>query len=226
MTAAAEPKTTLVLADDHHIIRQSLKVLLETQGNISVVAEAGNGIEAVEAVEKLKPDVLVLDLFMPVLNGLEVLRQLSRSAGSTRSIILSMHATEGYVLEALKCGAWGYVLKQSTSANLLHAVKEVSAGRRYLSPPLSDRAIEAYVAKASSGHPAAAMRGPITIREAEVLNLIADGKTNAEIAGQLNISVRTVEHHRASLMRKLKCRNKAELIRYALDQRGRFLDPA
>jgi two-component system response regulator NreC len=216
-------KITLALADDHHIIRQSLKVLLESQSNIQVVAEAGNGIEAVEAVEKLKPNVLVLDLFMPVLNGLEVLRQLGKTAVSTRSIILSMHANEGYVLEALKCGAWGYVLKQSTSANLLQAVKEVMAGRRYLSPPLSERAIEAYVARASGDQPPTPTRGPITIREAEVMNLIAEGKTNSEIAGQLSISVRTVEHHRASLMRKLKCRNKAELIRYALDQRGRFV---
>ncbi len=225
MSAGDSSKTTLVLADDHHIIRQSLKLLLETQGNIRVVAEAANGIEAVEAVEKLKPDVLVLDLFMPVLNGLEVLREISKTSGHSRSIILSMHANEGYVLEALKSGAWGYVLKQSTSANLLHAVKEVMAGRRYLSPPLSDRAIEAYIAKASGGQPAAVpARGSITIREAEVMNLISDGKTNAEIAAQLSISVRTVEHHRASLMRKLKCRNKAELIRYALEQRARFVD--
>ena len=117
MIPAEHPKISLVLADDHHIIRQSLKVLLETQAHIAVVAEAANGIEAVEAVEKLKPDILVLDLFMPVLNGLEVLRQLSRTGRTTRSIILSMHANEGYVLEALKSGAWGYVLKQSTSAN-------------------------------------------------------------------------------------------------------------
>jgi len=224
MIPAEHPKISLVLADDHHIIRQSLKVLLETQAHIAVVAEAANGIEAVEAVEKLKPDILVLDLFMPVLNGLEVLRQLSRTGRTTRSIILSMHANEGYVLEALKSGAWGYVLKQSTSANLLHAVKEVMAGRRYLSPPLSERAIEAYVTRASEGPPSPAARGPITIREAEVMNFISDGKTNSEIAAQLSISVRTVEHHRASLMRKLKCRNKAELIRYALDQRGRFVD--
>jgi two-component system response regulator NreC len=223
MTPLPEPKISLVLADDHHIIRQSLKLLLETQSNVSVVAEAANGIEAVDAVEKLKPDVLVLDLFMPVLNGLEVLRQLSKTAGATRTIILSMHANEGYVLEALKCGAWGYVLKQSTSANLLQAVREVTAGRRYLSPPLSDRAIQAYVARASGETPPST-HGPITIREAEVMNLISDGKTNAEIAAQLSISVRTVEHHRASLMRKLKCRNKAQLIRYALDQRSRFVD--
>jgi two-component system response regulator NreC len=224
MSPREDLKISVVLADDHHVIRQSLKVLLETQGNVAVVAEAGNGIEAIEAVEKLKPDVLVLDLFMPVLNGLEVLRQLSTTGGATRAIILSMHANEGYVLEALKFGAWGYVLKQSTSDNLLQAVTEVMAGRRYLSPPLSERAIEAYVAKAAGGHPSPTARGPITIRETEVMNLISDGKTNAEIAAQLSISVRTVEHHRASLMRKLKCRNKAELIRYALDQRGRFVD--
>jgi two-component system, NarL family, response regulator NreC len=224
MSAAAEPKVSLVLADDHHIIRQSLKLLLESQSNITVVAEAANGIEALDLVEKLRPDLLVLDLFMPVLNGLEVLRRLVKNNRSTRAIILSMHANEGYVLEALKFGACAYVLKQSTSANLLEAVKEVMAGRRYLSPPLSERAIEAYMARASGETPASPLsRGPITIRETEVLNFVAEGKTNAEIARQLSISERTVEHHRASLMRKLKCRNKAELIRYALEQRERFL---
>jgi two-component system, NarL family, response regulator NreC len=209
---------SIVLADDHHIIRQSLKLLLESQSGVSVVAEASNGIEAVSAVETHEPDLLVLDLFMPVLNGLEVLRRLSALTVKTRSIILSMHANEGYVLEAMKCGASGYVLKQSTSANLLQSVREVAAGRRYLSPPLSERAIEAYIARAS-GEASSVGGSLISIRETEVMNLIADGKTNAEVAAQLKISPRTVEHHRASIMRKLKFRNKAELIRYALDRR-------
>lgn len=214
---------TIVLADDHHMIRQSLKVLLESQKDVKVIAEAANGIEALHAVESLKPDLLVLDLFMPVLNGLEVLRRLTKLSVPTRTIILSMHATEGYVLEALKCGASGYVLKQSTSANLLQAMKDVMAGRRYLSPPLSERAIEAYVARASGEAGGLAMGGGVSIREMEVLNLIADGKTNAEVAAQLKISRRTVEHHRASIMRKLRCRNKAELIRYALEHRERIM---
>jgi two-component system response regulator NreC len=163
-------------------------------------------------------------LFMPVLNGLEVLRRLAKLSVPTRTIILSMHATEGYVLEALKCGASGYVLKQSTSANLLQAIKDVIAGRRYLSPPLSERAIEAYVARATGEAVGLAPASPaVSIREMEVLNLIADGKTNAEVAEQLKISRRTVEHHRASIMRKLRCRNKAELIRYALEQRERIV---
>ncbi len=211
--------TTVVLADDHHLIRQSLKLLLESQAGTRVIAEAANGMEALDAVERLKPDILVLDLFMPVLNGQEVLRQIAKARVPTRVIILSMHANEGYVLEALKWGASAYVLKQSTSANLLQAIREVTAGRRYLSPPLSERAIEAYVTRATGDATVGIRSAAITIREAEVLNLIADGKTNAEIAGRLNISPRTVEHHRASLMRKLKCRNKAELIRYALEQR-------
>jgi two-component system response regulator NreC len=221
MSVAAK-KVTIILADDHHIIRQSLKVLLEGQKDFEVVAEAANGMEALQSVEKLQPNLLVLDLFMPVLNGLEVLRQLSKGKTSTRTIILSMHANEAYVLEALKCGASAYVFKQSTSNNLIQAIRDVMSGRRYLSPPLSERAIEAYVAR-SSGEGPGVSSVAISIRETEVLNLIAEGKTNAEIASHLKISPRTVEHHRASLMRKLKCRNKAELIRYALDQRENFL---
>ena len=221
--AQVKVEISVVLADDHHIIRQGLKLLLESQAGTRVVAEAANGMEAVDAVERLKPDLLVLDLFMPVLNGLEVLRRLSKARVPTRIIILSMHANEGYVLEALKCGASGYVLKQSTSANLLQAVREVVAGRRYLSPPLSERAIEAYITRATGDSVAASRSAAITIRETEVLNLIADGKTNVEIASHLKISPRTVEHHRASLMRKLKCRNKAELIRYALEHRDESL---
>lgn len=213
----SESKIKIVLADDHHVIRQSLKVLLETQKDLEVVAEAADGFEALKSVEQHKPDLLILDLLMPVLNGLEVLKQLQKASAQTRPIILSMHANEAYVLEAMKNGACGYVLKQSTSANLILAVREVHGGRRYLSPPISERAIEVYVQRSSdapltSGH-------NLSLREVEVLNLIAGGNTNAEIATNLKISPRTVEHHRASIMHKVKARNKAELIRYALTLR-------
>ncbi|MGV3772764.1 MAG: response regulator [Verrucomicrobiales bacterium] len=212
-----EQKIKIVLADDHHVIRQGLKALLETESDLQVVAEASDGIEAIRSVTQFKPDLLILDLMMPVLNGLEVLRQLQKASARTRIIILSMHANEAYVLEAMKSGASGYVLKQATSANLLQAVRDVVAGRRYLSPPLSERAIQAYVQRSSdlpitNGH-------NLSLREVEVLNLIAEGKTNGEIAGDLKISPRTVEHHRASIMHKVKARNKAELIRYALSLR-------
>jgi DNA-binding NarL/FixJ family response regulator len=207
---------TIVIADDHNVIRHSLKLFLETQRDFSVVGEAANGIEALQLVEKWKPDVLVLDLAMPVLNGLEVLRQFARCSSKTRVIVLSMHANEGYVLEALQRGAVGYVLKQSTAANLIDAVRDVLAGRRYLSPPLSERAIEAYMQKSLSHDNPVTGASSLTLREAEVLGLVGEGHTNAEIARHLGISPRTVEHFRSRLMKKLRCRSQADLIRRAI----------
>jgi len=206
--------TTIVLADDHHIVRQGLRVLLEGQPDFQLVGEAGDGLEAVQLTERLKPDVLIIDLMMPSLNGLEATRQVSQRSPHTRVVILSMHANEAYVLEALRNGAAGYVLKDSSAADLVHAVREVVAGRRYLSSPLSERAIAAYIQKASD-----VTLDPyemLTNREREVLHLAAEGNTNAEIADQLSISPRTAETHRANLMHKLGLRTHTDLIRYAL----------
>jgi len=206
--------TTIVLADDHHIVRQGLRSLLEAEPDFSVVGETGDGLEAAQLVERLRPDVLVLDLMMPGLNGLEVTRQVSQRSPQTRVVILSMHANEAHVLEALRAGAVAYVLKESTSAELVRAVREAVAGRRYLSPPLSERAIEAYMQKAESV--ALDPYETLTAREREVLYLVAEGHTNAEIADRLFISRRTVETHRANLMRKLDLRTQTDLISYAL----------
>jgi DNA-binding NarL/FixJ family response regulator len=206
--------TTIVLADDHHVVRQGLRVLLEGQPDFQLVGEAGDGLEAVQLTERLKPDVLIIDLMMPSLNGLEATRQLSQRSPHTRVVILSMHANEAYVLEALRNGAAGYVLKDSSAADLVHAVREVVAGRRYLSSPLSERAIAAYIQKASDV--ALDPYEMLTNREREVLHLAAEGYTNAEIADQLSISPRTAETHRANLMRKLGLRTHTDLIRYAL----------
>jgi DNA-binding NarL/FixJ family response regulator len=206
--------TTIVLADDHHVVRQGLRVLLEAQPDFQLVGEAGDGLEAVQLTERLKPDVLVIDLMMPSLNGLEATRQVSQRSPHTRVVILSMHANEAYVLESLRNGAAGYVLKDSSAADLVHAVREVVAGRRYLSSPLSERAIEAYIQKATD-----VTLDPyemLTNREREVLHLAAEGYTNAEIADQLSISPRTAETHRANLMHKLGLRTHTDLIRYAL----------
>jgi two-component system response regulator NreC len=206
--------TTIVLADDHHVVRQGLRVLLEGQPDFQLVGEAGDGLEAIQLTERLKPDVLLIDLMMPSLNGLEATRQVSQRSPHTRVVILSMHASEAYVLEALRNGAAGYVLKDSSAADLVHAVREVVDGRRYLSSPLSERAIEAYMQKAST-----VTSDPyemLTNREREVLHLAAEGYTNAEIADQLSISPRTAETHRANLMHKLGLRTHTDLIRYAL----------
>lgn len=214
--------TTIVLADDHHIVRQGLRALLEAEPDFHVIGEAGDGLEAASLVERLQPDVLVLDLVMPGLSGLETTRNVHQRAPRTRVVILSMHADEAYVLEARRNGAAGYVLKNSSLADLVLAVREVAAGRRYLGPPLSECAIEAYIQKRR-----AAPLDPyetLTTREREVLHLAAVGHGNAAIAARLGISPRTVETHRAHLMDKLSLHNLAELIGYALRRRIILMD--
>jgi DNA-binding NarL/FixJ family response regulator len=207
-------RTTIVLADDHSIVRQGLRALLEAEPDFAIVGEAADGLQVADLVERLKADVLVLDLMLPGLNGLEVTRQVHQQSPQIRIVILSMYANEAYVLEALRNGAAAYVLKEASAADLVHAIREVMAGRRYLSPPLSENAIELYTQKAK-----AAPRDPyeaVTTREREVLQLAAEGQSNPEIADRLGISVRTVETHRANLMHKLDLRSQTDLVRYAL----------
>jgi len=202
---------SILLADDHHIVRQGLRSLLEAQPDFKVIGEAGDGLEAVQMVERLHPQVTVLDLMMPGLNGLEVAR---RIGDQTLVIILSMHSNEAYVMEALRNGARAYILKDSTASDLTQAVWAVLEGRRYLSAPLSELAISAYVQKAQS-----VPTDPyetLTAREREVLQLMAEGKTSAEISTRLSISPRTVEIHRGNVMHKLNLHSQTDLIRYAL----------
>jgi DNA-binding NarL/FixJ family response regulator len=206
--------TTIVLADDHNVVRQGLRALLETEPDFRIVGEVGDGPEAVHLVERLQPDVLVLDLMLPGLSGLEVTRLVRQGSPKTRVLILSMYADEAYVLRALKNGAAGYVLKDSSAADLVQGVREVASGRRYLSPPLSDRAIERYAQRAEGVTEDSYEL--LTTREREVLHLAAEGHTNAEIAARLGISPRTAETHRANLMHKLGLETQTNLVRYAL----------
>ena len=206
--------TTIVLADDHHIVRQGLRALLEGESDLTVVGEAGDGLETVQSVEELNPKVLVLDLMMPGLNGLDVLKQIKKRVPQTQIVILSMYSNEAYVLEALSNGASAYVLKDSHSNELIQAVREAAAGRRYLSPPLSARAIEVYQEKAKAA--TIDKYETLTTREREVLHLAAEGHTNNEIAARLGISSRTAETHRSNLMHKLDLHTQADLIRFAL----------
>lgn len=205
---------TLLLADDHHVVRQGLRALLQTEPDFRVIGEASDGLEVADLVERMKPTVLVVDLMMPGLNGLEVTRQVSKRSPQTRVLILSMHSDEAYVLQALRNGAAGYVLKDSSAADLVHGVREVAAGRRYLSPPLSDRAIEIYGQSATDA--TLDIYETLTTREREVLHLAAEGRSNVEIGDRLSISPRTVETHRAHLMRKLGLQGQTDLVRYAL----------
>lgn len=207
----------IILADDHKIVREGIQRLLEEEAGMQVIATAADGLEALRLVDAQPPDVLIVDLMMPGITGLEVTRQVAQRYPQVRIIILSMHADEAYVIEALRSGALGYVLKESGHVDLMAAISEVQAGRRYLSAPLSDRAIDAYInsAQQTPGN----TYDSLTPREREVLQMAAQGHTAAEIAQRLTISPRTVETHRANLMQKLGLRSQAELIRFAL-QRG------
>ncbi len=204
----------ILLADDHKVVRQGLRALLDSEADFEVVGEAGDGLEAVRLVEQVKPDILVLDLMMGGITGLEVIRQVGRRYPHTGIVVLSMYGNESYVVEALRAGAKAYILKEAASDELLRAVREAAAGHHYLSPPLSERAIEAYVKKSED-----AFLDPyekLTSREREVLHLASQSCTNAEIAERLYISRRTVEVHRANMMQKLGLSTQAQLISYAI----------
>ena len=207
-------RISIVLADDHPLVRQGLRAVLEAEGDCAVIGEAADGLTVVDLVERTRPDVLVLDLMMPGLNGLEIARQITQRAIKTRVVIVSMHAEEVYVLEALRNGATGYVLKDANPTDVVFAVREAAAGRRYLCRPLSERALAAYAQQAQDA-PQDAYE-TLTTRERSVLQLIAESASNTEVAARLGISPRTVETHRANLMRKLGLQSQTDLIRYAL----------
>lgn len=216
-------RITIVLADDHNVVRQALRTLLETEPRFTVLGEAADGPQAVDLAARLKPDVLVVDLMMPGLGGMEVTRQAGRRSPATRVVILSMSISEAHVMEALRSGARGYVRKDATAADLIRAIDEIAAGHLYLSPPFSDRAIEAYRRRA-----AAAAVDPyesLTSREREVFHLAAEGLGNTAVAARLGISPRTAETHRANALRKLGLRRQGDVVRYALRRGLLPLDP-
>ena len=207
-------KTQILLADDHQVIIDGLKALLSGEPDMEVIGQATDGLQVLPRVLELKPDVLVLDLMMPGLGGLEVARQMKERAPSTKVIVLSMHANDAYVDEALRNGASGYVLKQAEARALVDAIRAVSAGGRYLSPPLSEEKLERWEmdAKAAPFDP----YDTLSTREREVLQLAAEGLTSAAIGERLAIGKRTVETHRANLQRKLGVKTQADLVRFAV----------
>jgi DNA-binding NarL/FixJ family response regulator len=204
---------TVILADDHEVVRRGVRSILEAAAGFKVVAEVADGLGAVQAVEKLKPTLLFLDLSMPRLHGLEALRQVRTASPHTRVLVLSMHNDEPYVIEALRAGAMAYILKGSESTEIIHAAEEVLAGRRYLSAPLSERAITALSNQTpDQSDPLNAL----TPREREVLSLAAEGLSTTAMAERLFISPRTAETHRTNLMQKLGLQSQTDLVRFAI----------
>jgi len=201
--------TRIVLADDHVLVRQGLKSLLERE-HFQVMAEASDGQDAVRLAEVHQPDIAILDISMPTLNGIDAARGLSRSAPKTKVILLTQHEEEQYIHEALGAGVKGYVLKSQVANDLIQAIRQVGRGEFYLSPGISRAVMEAYRNK--SERPA----DPLTVRERQVLQLIAEGKSTKDTASVLGISVKTAESHRMRLMQKLNIHETASLVRYAV----------
>ncbi|MBP7692785.1 MAG: response regulator transcription factor [Anaerolineales bacterium] len=200
------------LADDHAVMRDGLRALLETAPDLRVVGDAADGRAAVRRVLELKPDVAILDVSMPGLNGVEAARQITEAGGETRVIMLSMHSAAEYVFRALQAGARGYLLKDSAGALVAEAVRTVHAGRRYLSPVISETVIDDYVRR----HVAHDPLGALTPREREVLQLVVEGKSSVEVGEVLSLSPKTVETYRSRLMEKLGIDNLPSLVKFAL----------
>ena len=199
----------ILLADDHLIVRQGLKVLLEREG-FNVVGEACDGREAVRLAQELSPDIALLDLTMPMLNGVDAGRAILQTSPKTKVVLLTMHTENHYVLDALRAGIKGYVLKTKAAEELVQAIQEVSLGKLYLTPGVSEVVVQAYLAKTDLPPE------PLSLREREVLQLIAEGKTTKEVAVVLGISVKTAESHRTRMMEKLNVHETASLVRYAI----------
>jgi DNA-binding NarL/FixJ family response regulator len=204
---------TVLLADDHTIVREGLRTLLEAEGDIQVIGEAANGREAVELARKTRPDVIVMDIAMPVLNGLEAIRQIRKAMPEARMLILSAHSDDVYVEQVVALGALGYLVKQTSAHVLSMAVREIQKGNVFFSPAILRR-LETQSAKTSKTSPHRVNR--LSSREVEVLQLIAEGQANKQVAVELQISVKTVEKHRQRLMEKLGIHDTAGLTRYAI----------
>lgn len=214
---------SIFVADDHPIVRQGLHALLEAEGGFQIVGEAGDGLTAVALITQLRPDLAILDVRLPDLGGLEVARRVHEQMPNVRVIMLSMFGDEPYVLEALRHGASAYVLKSSTTIDLVAAVHAAMEGRRYLSAPLTERAVDAYAERSEAATRPLDRYELLSAREREVLQLAAQGLSNAEIGERLIISPRTAETHRANLLRKLGIRTQTEIVRFAAS-RGLLVD--
>jgi DNA-binding NarL/FixJ family response regulator len=222
----APPPIRVLLADDHDILREGLKALLSMQGEAVIVGEACNGREAVELAERLKPDIVLLDVSLPELDGLEACRRIRAYQPQVQVLILTMHEREDYLRQALEAGAAGYLIKRTAAAELRLAVRAVAHGDTFLSPSMARTLVRTYLSlrdESTSADVAADPYDSLTSREREVLKLVAEGYTNQDIADRLVLSIKTVQAHRARLMEKLNLRDVTHLVRYAV-RRG-LVDP-
>ena len=207
---------SVLLVDDHNIVRQGLKALLTAETDITVLAEAQTGREAVQLAAKLHPEVVIMDLAMPLLNGWEATRQIIKALPSAKVIILSTYETDEHIQQAIAAGAAAYLIKQTASADLVKAIREVRKGNAYFSPAIAQRLREQTCRSLAGDQPASGAKVELTLREAEVLQLIAEGFANKQIAAELGLSVKTVEKHRQQVMNKLDIHDTAGLVRHAV----------
>jgi len=205
----------VLIADDHSIVREGVRMILESQDDIEVVGEAGNGREALEKARELRPDVVVMDISMPDMNGIEATTKIRAEMPATQVLGLTMHEEEGYVFQLLRAGAAGYVLKRAATEDLVTAVRAARHGEAFLYPSVAKLVVKDFLDRASTTEKADTLDG-LTPREQEVLTLIAEGATNMEISKQLFISIKTVQTHRAHIMEKLNLHDRSELVRYAI----------
>ena len=215
MTKATKPLRILV-ADDHELVRRGIRGLLRARRGWTVVGEAMNGREAVEKANRLKPDVAILDISMPDLDGLQATRRIREAVPTTEVVVLTMHESDQMVRRVLDAGARGYVLKSDLATHLVKAVKDVCAGKMFLTPRVSDIVVRGFLATEEESDPTEHSEARPTPREVEIIRLLAEGKANKEIAAKLGITIRTVETHRAKIMLKLGLHSLAELIHYAI----------
>jgi len=210
-----ETRRKIVIAEDHTILRAGLRALLSGQNGLEVIGEAGDGREAIRKVDTLQPDLLLIDLSMPKLNGIDAIREIKSQHPEMKIIVLTVHKSDEYIIAALKAGANGYMLKDASQNELFLAIDYVINGKTFLSPSISDKVVDAFLNTDKKDKPAAVLDN-LTAREREILKLVAEGNTNKKIAEHLCISLKTVEKHRSNLMQKLDLRNTAALTAYAI----------
>lgn len=212
---AAKKKISIILAEDQHLVRQGVNALLSQKGEFQIIGEAADGLEAIRKVVEFRPDLLLLDLAMPKMNGVSVVKEIKQRSPKTKVMILTLHSSDEYILAAFQAGADGYCLKNDTHEELVKGINQVVTGKRYVSPELSERILEGYLIGKKDLH-TDTIWDSITQREREVLKLVAEGHSSHDAANLLCISPKTVDKHRANLMKKLKLHNVAALTTYAI----------